>query len=136
MMRSLVSARRYEICATRSQKMCRCVRPGDRRLDHRAKMRDREWRVEFLFRRGNQASIHLLQLDHPKAVEDYRTPKRFANSATFWTAPVPGAFLQLDHPKAVEDYPTPKRFANPARFWTAPVPGAFLQLDHPKAVED
>src|SRR6266496_2765418 len=83
-----------------------------------------------------------------KAVEDYRSPRRFATtvasgkSARFWTAPVPWRFgraCEMDDGrslysgsarsggKAVEDYRSPRRFATTvasgksARFWTAPV---------------
>src|SRR5437773_1695637 len=83
-----------------------------------------------------------------KAVEDYRSPRRFAitgaagKSARFWTAPVLWGFgracdmddgRRLDSAtacsggKAVEDYRSPRRFATTgaagksARFWTAPV---------------
>ncbi len=83
-----------------------------------------------------------------KAVEDYRTPRRFARieavgrSARFWTAPVLWRF-EVELPKgvaetkrwthashwgkAVEDYRSPRRFATvegggkSARFWSAPV---------------
>src|SRR6266496_4389316 len=83
-----------------------------------------------------------------KAVEDYRSPRRFATagaagkSARFWTAPVLWRFgrgCEMDDGrsvysgsarsggKAVEDYRSPRRFATTgafgksARFWTAPV---------------
>src|SRR6266487_2937554 len=86
-----------------------------------------------------------------KAVEDYRSPRRFATtgaagkSARFWTAPVlwrsgracemkwttDQAWIQPQSArsggKAVEDYRSPRRFATTgaagkaARFWTAPV---------------
>src|SRR6266576_2746220 len=85
-----------------------------------------------------------------KAVEGYRSPRRFATtgaagkSARFWTAPVlwrfgraremkwttDEAWIQPQHAsggKAVEDYRSPRRFAitgaagSSARFWTAPV---------------
>src|ERR1041385_4146476 len=80
-----------------------------------------------------------------KAVEDYRTPRRFAseeaagNSARSWSAPALWRFgsggemngardfhLLTRGGKAVEDYRTPRRFGceeaagNSARSWSAP----------------
>src|SRR6185503_18481200 len=82
-----------------------------------------------------------------KAVEDYRSPRRFATveaagkSARSWTAPVLWRFdparalddgrnstpgFTTPQTKAVEDYRTPRRFATveaagkSARSWTAP----------------
>src|SRR6266516_4193444 len=96
-----------------------------------------------------------------KAVEDYRSPRRFARieaaggAARFWSAPVvwrfgSGSRRTRRYPsgprtpqvgKAVEDYRSPRRFARieaadrAARFWSAPVLWRF-EVELPKGVAE
>ena len=98
---------------------------------------------------GISASSLRRHVRWPKAVEVYRTPRRWrddsstgADSARFWSAPVLWRFDRavrngpaarwfrspVRWPKAVEDYRTPKRWrddsstgADSARFWSASV---------------
>src|SRR6266567_2205043 len=123
--------------AARRELMRRRMRPRSIRLGH----------GETLSRWRPHTQYWARVSGRPKAVEDYRTPRRFATikaagkSARSWTAPVLwrfGSSSRRTHRypsgrrtpqvgKAVEDYRSPRRFATikaagkSARSWSAPV---------------